>query len=241
MTASVFVIQPFRSLYDDYYEKIYAPAIEDTGRTARRGDSIFRAGNVVSQVVEEIALAEVILAELSEPNANVYYELGIAHALSKPCVLVTSKTDEIPFDLRSQRHIGYAVTSPDWAAALRADVTAAINETAADPSSSTLLPLQFAGQRPPEEGVDDRQATVVVGALAMLQSSIDSLRVEQATFAGLAPREMGVATARELKADATTLLADGLAPDRVVEALRARGAPTVWAEHVVHQLTARVI
>ena len=110
-----FVMQPFASPYGDYYEKIFRPAIEKTGLQAVRADAeIFGIGKIIDQVWRGINGAKVLVAELTTRNANVFYELGLAHALNKPVVLVSSNEIDVPFDLQHIRVIYYDVNDPFW-------------------------------------------------------------------------------------------------------------------------------
>ena len=110
-----FVMQPFASPHGDYYEKIFRPAIEKTGLHAVRADAdIFGTGKIIDQVVRGIRGAKVLVAELSTRNSNVFYELGLAHAMSKPVVLVSSNEPDVPFDLQHIRVIYYHVNDPFW-------------------------------------------------------------------------------------------------------------------------------
>ena len=99
-----FVMQPFATPYGNYYEKIFKPAIEKTGLLAVRADAeIFATGKIIDQVWRGINAAKVLVAELMTRNANVFYELGLAHALNKPVVLVSSNETDVPFDLHHIR------------------------------------------------------------------------------------------------------------------------------------------
>jgi len=114
-----FVMQPFAPPHGDYYEKIFKPAIEKTSLQPVRADAeIFATGKIIDQVWRGINAAKVLVAELSTRNANVFYELGIAHALNKPVVLVSSNEPDVPFDLHHIRVIYYDVTDPFWGAKL---------------------------------------------------------------------------------------------------------------------------
>jgi hypothetical protein len=55
-----------------------------------------------------------VVAELTTKNPNVFYELGLAHALEKPVVLVSSNEGDVPFDLKHIRVIYYDLTDPFW-------------------------------------------------------------------------------------------------------------------------------
>ena len=112
---SCFVMQPFAPPHGDYYEKIYRPAIEKAGLKPVRADAdIFHTGKIMDQVWDGINAAKVLVAELTSRNPNVFYELGLAHALKKPVVLVSSKEEDVPFDLQHIRVIYYDVTDPFW-------------------------------------------------------------------------------------------------------------------------------
>ncbi len=110
---SCFVMMPFAAPHGDYYSKVYKPAIEKTGLHPVRADAeIFGTGKIIDQVWSGIKAAKVLVAELTTRNPNVFYELGLAHALEKPVVLVSSNEDDIPFDLKHIRVIYYDMTDP---------------------------------------------------------------------------------------------------------------------------------
>lgn len=79
-----------------------------------------------------------LLADLTGKNPNVFYELGLAHALSKPVVLITESVENVPFDLRSLRHIVYDKNEPDWGNVLKKGITSAITEVLETPGGSIL-------------------------------------------------------------------------------------------------------
>jgi hypothetical protein len=81
---SCFVMQPFAAPHGDYFEKIFKPAIDKTGLKPVRADAdIFATGKIIDQIWRGINAAKVLVAELTTRNANVLYELGLAHALKK--------------------------------------------------------------------------------------------------------------------------------------------------------------
>jgi aromatic ring-opening dioxygenase LigB subunit len=108
------VISPFGTWFDDYYELLYTPAIEDAGLRAVRADDLYKARSIVNDIWELTKNAEILLADLSGKNPNVFYELGLAHAIAKPVVLIADNVDDIPFDLRSLRVIPYNKHVGDW-------------------------------------------------------------------------------------------------------------------------------
>lgn len=113
--STCFVMQPFGGHLGTYYETIFKPAIEQAGLTpVRADDDIFATGKIMDQVWRGIRNASVLVAELTSKNPNVFYELGLAHALEKPVVLISSNQDDVPFDLRHIRAIFYDQKDPFW-------------------------------------------------------------------------------------------------------------------------------
>lgn len=113
--STCFVMQPFAGPLGSYYESIFRPAILQAGLTPLRADAeIFGTGKIIDQIWRGIHEATVLVAELTTKNANVFYELGLAHALEKPVVLVSSNEQDVPFDLRHIRVIVYDQTDPFW-------------------------------------------------------------------------------------------------------------------------------
>ena len=113
--TTCFAMQPFGGHLGTYYEAIFKPAITQAGLTAvRADDDIFATGKIMDQVWRGIRQAKVLVAELTSKNPNVFYELGLAHALEKPVILVSSNQEDVPFDLRHIRAIFYDQTDPFW-------------------------------------------------------------------------------------------------------------------------------
>jgi hypothetical protein len=110
-----FVIMPFAAPLGTYYELVYQPAIEHAGLTPIRADNdIFATGKIMDQVWRGLTQAKVLVAELTSRNPNVFYELGLAHALKKPVVLISSNEEDVPFDVRHIRVIYYDINDPFW-------------------------------------------------------------------------------------------------------------------------------
>lgn len=137
---SCFVVQPFAAPLGDYYEKIYKPAIEKAGIKAVRADAdIFGTGKIMDQVWRGIQNAKVLVAELTTRNPNVFYELGLAHALPKPVVLVSSNEADVPFDLHHIRVIYYDVSDPFWGNKLIEKVAENILSALSNPEEAIFL------------------------------------------------------------------------------------------------------
>jgi len=137
-----FMMMPFGTWFDTYYHEIYVPAIREAGFEPVRGDELFSTGSFVEQIWEQVMKSTVLLADLSDKNANVFYELGLAHAAGKPVVLTAPKIDDVPFDLRHLRVIVYDIREPNWADKLAKSVTDFLKNAKADPAKSIPQPFR---------------------------------------------------------------------------------------------------
>lgn len=133
-----FVIMPFGGWGDDYYETIYCVAIKAVGLEPHRADDLFRPSTIVNDIWAYTQKARLLIADLSGRNPNVFYELGLAHALAKPVILVAESMEEIPFDLRALRVITYDKHHPDWGRILREKVEASLKEILISPLDAVL-------------------------------------------------------------------------------------------------------
>lgn len=102
-----FVLMPFSDSFDDIYKLGIKQTAAELGISAERVDEQqFREG-ILERIYRQIELADIIIADMSGQNPNVFYEVGYAHAKEKLCILLTSKADDIPFDLKHHRHVIY--------------------------------------------------------------------------------------------------------------------------------------
>lgn len=105
MPIKAFVLMPFVPDFDDVFEHIIRTPLEAVGFSVSRADEVRGSRSIMHDVVQGIVDAELIIADLTGANPNVYYELGIAHALRKKVVLLAQDLEEVPFDLRAYRVI----------------------------------------------------------------------------------------------------------------------------------------
>jgi hypothetical protein len=86
-------------------------AVESAATTAGYefdiASNIAMPGGIMNQVWNSVRSAEVVVADLTGLNANVMYELGVAHALGKATILITQHTDQLPFDVSGMRWHAY--------------------------------------------------------------------------------------------------------------------------------------
>jgi hypothetical protein len=100
------VMMPFDAVFADVYTSIQEAA-NATGLRCRRADEIWEAPAIIQDVVSLIDRSRVVICDCTGRNANVFYEIGIAHTLGREVVLITQSPSDIPFDLRHLRYISY--------------------------------------------------------------------------------------------------------------------------------------
>jgi hypothetical protein len=119
-----FVIMPYGSResdpgrkqgLDSLYDHFIRPAVESvpvpgsSGKhvVCHRGDKAPGPGESITYIIENLVLSELAIADLTGRNANVFYELGVRHAVSDNTILISESEEDVPFDLRGQRLILY--------------------------------------------------------------------------------------------------------------------------------------
>ncbi len=102
-----FVLMPFSESLSEVYDFLIKSGLEEAGYEVIRADDIKSQSNILEDIVLGISTSDLIIADLTDSNPNVYYELGIAHALGKKVILITQDINELPFDLRSYRVVSY--------------------------------------------------------------------------------------------------------------------------------------
>ncbi|MDT9490432.1 nucleoside 2-deoxyribosyltransferase [Streptococcus mutans] len=104
---TVFVITPFGedflALYDELYKKF-----ENQYKFTNAGD-LDNQQNIIKDIVQGINSADIVIADLTGLNPNVFYELGLAHAMNKKVIIITQDLSELPFDIKSYRANEYSL------------------------------------------------------------------------------------------------------------------------------------
>lgn len=103
----VLVLMPFAADYDDVYKLGIKPACEAVGAVCERVDEQAYQSAIIHRIYEQIERADLVVADLSNRNLNVYYETGYAHALGKKVILLTRPGEKMPFDIGNYPHVLY--------------------------------------------------------------------------------------------------------------------------------------
>lgn len=103
----VFVLMPFGPEFDDVYQLGIKAACREAGTYCERLDEQIFHENMLERIYNQISKADIIVADMSGKNPNVFYEVGYAHALNKIVLILTNNADDIPFDLKHYPHLVY--------------------------------------------------------------------------------------------------------------------------------------
>lgn len=105
---SVFVLMPFKEQYFVTYEKCIKPTLENLGCVVEHADEVKTPDSIIDIVLAKIKKAHFLVADTTEKNPNVFYEIGYAHALDKKVILIVQDTKDLPFDVAILKHIRYS-------------------------------------------------------------------------------------------------------------------------------------
>ena len=105
--AKAFVVMQFSSPYNELYEDVIKIVCEDFNLDVIRADETYGPGLILADITKQIYESRLIIAEISPVNANVFYEVGFAHALNKPTILIAEKNTKLPFDVSPFRALFY--------------------------------------------------------------------------------------------------------------------------------------
>jgi len=125
--ASCFIVMPFGQEWSVDVHRILSRACDAVNVRAVRGDDLFTPTDFLEDIWQGINAADFVIADITGRNPNVLYELGIAHTLAKPVVILSRQATDIPVDLATRRVILYGQSESDW----REDLAHKISEAVA--------------------------------------------------------------------------------------------------------------
>lgn len=129
--CDVFTIMPFGGDFDIIYQDHIVPSVVSHNYVIKRGDDFFSGHSIMSEIWSAIYRAKIVVADCTDRNPNVFYELGMAHVLNKKVIILTQNINDIPFDIRHLRYINYEYT-PRGMKLLEQQLQAAIDAVGKD-------------------------------------------------------------------------------------------------------------
>ena len=115
MKRTCFVVCPIgqegseiRNRADIIFNHIVEPACDKFSLTPLRSDKIAMTGVITHKIIKHLKDSDIVIADLTGHNPNVFYELGIRHALGRPVIIIKSNSDKRPFDIQSINILDYS-------------------------------------------------------------------------------------------------------------------------------------
>ena len=108
--SDILVFMPFSSDLEPVYEDHLKSIAQKLGKSMSRADDFFTNDQIINEIWTALVNTKLVIADCTQRNPNVFYEIGLAHAIGKPTILITQNSQDIPFDLRHRRFLKYELT-----------------------------------------------------------------------------------------------------------------------------------
>lgn len=157
---------PTRDNADKLFRHILGPVCRACGFEALRADQINDTDSITQTIMDKLASAELVIADITEHNPNVFYEMGYRKCLAKPLIHLKRKGEVIPFDVNTIRTIEYDLTDLDGVEAVKERI------------QNTIQTFSF-GQEDtssPEQEVDSSLFSNILPTLYQIQDSLEELK-----------------------------------------------------------------
>ena len=193
-----FVIAPIgevdsdtRKRSDQILKHVITPALKECGYKPTRADTISEPGMITSQVIQHIVDDPLVIADLTERNPNVFYELAIRHVIRKPLVQIIKKGEQIPFDVAGTRTIHVDHHDLDSVEYAKTEIIAQVRAIENNPALvetpiSVSLDLQLLRQ---SDNPEQRSLADILSVITELRSSVLSVEKRLENPEGLIPKD----------------------------------------------------
>jgi hypothetical protein len=157
-------------------EYVITPAAEKVGLEAARADDLSQPGSIATQVIQQLISAKMVVADLTELNPNVFYELAVRDSFGLPVVLIAEEGTVLPFDVIQQRTIFF--DSGDLGSAIPAQdrIAQALREALDDPSGGSPVTAAVDLSALRSGNPEERQVAELAEQVARLSQEVASLR-----------------------------------------------------------------
>ncbi len=179
-----FVISPIgdidsetRNRSDNVLKHIISASVESIGYHVIRADKISEPGIITTQIIQHIVDSDLVIADLTERNPNVFYELALRHAIRKPLVQMIKKGESIPFDVAATRIIQFDIHDLDSVDLAKLEIISQVESLEAGKSEihnpiSVSLDLKMLKE---SGNAEERSLADVVEAISDLRGAVSSV------------------------------------------------------------------
>jgi len=169
-----------RKISDEKYELVFEPVLNETGYSVTRSDKIATPGSISREIVQKLIESDLVIADVTDENPNVFYELAIRNAVKKSVIIFKKPNQSMPFDIYDKRAISIDRNDPriwkDAGTKLRAQIQMAKNSPE-EASESIISDFTFDISK--TETLTDTQK--IVSAIKDLKQEVRKLSKEKET------------------------------------------------------------
>ena len=149
--------------------------LEPMGYEVQRADDIDDLGQITHQIIERLIDDDLVVADLSGLNPNVFYELAVRHAARKPVITLMTHGESIPFDIKDVRTVFYDLHDPDLLEAAQAELQQKVRAIELNPSD-VRNPITVARNVALLQQSDDPQEQTAGAILEAINDVRDEMR-----------------------------------------------------------------
>jgi len=158
---------------DRTFRHLIEPAVSSHGYAAHRADQDPRSGLITPKLLRDVIESDLVVADLTDHNPNVYYELAVRHVTQKPIVQIIARGQTLPFDVSDTRTIAFDIQNLDDVAAAREQIKDYVKALETE-SRPVETPISMAGDLRLLSESDEPLAPLV----AEIASNLASLQAE---------------------------------------------------------------
>lgn len=180
-----------RKRSDQVFRHIIKSIAEKCGYEASRADQMSESGYITSQVINHLMDDDLVIADLTDGNPNVYYELAIRHCVKKPVILIMQSDQKIPFDVSGIRIIHFNYQDLDSVEACKKNLINQIKSIEQDPPKidspiSAAINLNFIMQSDDPVGTSNAE---IISKLQDIQYRISNIESSSLSKQYMSPSE----------------------------------------------------
>ena len=179
---------PTRQRSDNVLNFIINPVIREHGYgDAERAEKIAKPGVITSQIIERIIDNDLVIADLTDENPNVFYELAVRHVYNKPCIHISQSKNRLPFDVHNIRTIFFDSTDLKSVDSCKKELSDQIKAIEQDPSnidSPISMAIDLLALRKSGNPIEKSTADIIV-MLQEILKTIHELKSEPHEFQDL--------------------------------------------------------
>lgn len=175
---------------DLFFKYIIQPVVEKFNYDPIRADHMNESGMITFQIIDKIITSHLVIADLTNNNPNVFYELAVRHATKKPCILMKTEGQETPFDIKDMRIISYDLKNLEKVEGAKKNLHEQINNMDnsvykyLNPISIAYTYKNLAKSLEDLENAEDDILTLILGSIAEFNSTVNKMRKEVSNLNG---------------------------------------------------------